>query len=203
MNREKIFFIAIIFVIIITAFIPNINAGTRMCAQVFTDAYNPATGEYMTYPTSCLPEGWIRADSMNLPLLEFVVIDQSGKRGENIVVSVRILNRVKIDSLYTITFDVNYNKTFMSLVSIEKGSLIPGWSSLFNIKNDKVSFVYAGNGTEISPEKSGEIAKLNFILKDEFGSQSSVGISNMQVGNNVGDVGEVHGRNGSITMVAQ
>lgn len=35
-----------------------------MCAQVITYARNTTTGEYKEFPDSCIPEGWVKVDSI-------------------------------------------------------------------------------------------------------------------------------------------
>jgi len=139
----------------------------------------------------------------NMPLMAFDVSNVTGKKGEIVKVAVKISNRLKTDSIYAVILDLSYNKTVLSLTDIEKGSLASGWNLLFNAQNDRISFAYGGNGTEIFPETSGEIAKFNFMLKGDSGSQSAVNISSMQIGNADGDIEEVIGKNGTVTVVMQ
>jgi hypothetical protein len=35
----------------------------RFCGQAETEGYNPQTGETQIFPTTCLPDGWVRVDN--------------------------------------------------------------------------------------------------------------------------------------------
>lgn len=137
----------------------------------------------------------------DMPLMVYDISSTQGKKGENVVVAVKISNRLKTDSIYTAILEVSYNKTVLNLTDIGTGSLTSGWGILFNANKDRVSLYFEGNGTEIHPEASGEIAKLNFSIKGEPGSQSFVNITSMQVSNVRADVDEVSGTNGRVKVV--
>ncbi|RZN42922.1 MAG: hypothetical protein EFT35_01460, partial [Methanophagales archaeon ANME-1-THS] len=129
----------------------------------------------------------------------FGVTDVQGARGTNVMVPVSIAN-VQNGPIISMIFDLQYDKSVINLVDVQKGDLTSSWDEpAFHTAftwGARFALVYDGS-KGLQNGATGSVMLLNFSVSGEPGATSMMSITNIQLAGPDYQVGTAPARNGT------